>query len=98
MGHAYHDRTDWWNYILSVPAPRFVVVQDIDDEHPYHGFVIDDDDGVAGSGCSSRGRHALLVRRLVVVSTGRYMLIVAPLPTFESNWPAQSRAKRLGVS
>ncbi len=25
----YADRTDWWNYILSVPAPRVVVVQDV---------------------------------------------------------------------
>lgn len=26
---AYPDRTDWWDYIVSVPAPRVVVVQDI---------------------------------------------------------------------
>ena len=26
---AYPDRTDWWDYILSVPAPRVVVVQDV---------------------------------------------------------------------
>ena len=26
---VYGDRTDWWDYILSVPAPRVVVVQDI---------------------------------------------------------------------
>jgi regulator of RNase E activity RraA len=25
----YPDRTDWWDYIVSVPAPRVVVVQDI---------------------------------------------------------------------
>ncbi|MCX6926071.1 MAG: RraA family protein [Verrucomicrobia bacterium] len=25
----YPDRTDWWDYILSVPAPRVVVVQDV---------------------------------------------------------------------
>jgi len=24
----YPDRTDWWDYILSVPAPRVIVVQD----------------------------------------------------------------------
>ena len=29
-GRAYLDRTDWWNHILSVPAPRVVVIQDID--------------------------------------------------------------------
>jgi regulator of RNase E activity RraA len=27
-GPAYHDRTDLWEYIRSVPAPRVVVVQD----------------------------------------------------------------------
>jgi 4-hydroxy-4-methyl-2-oxoglutarate aldolase len=25
----YGDRTDWWDYILTVPAPRVVVVQDV---------------------------------------------------------------------
>lgn len=25
---VYSDRTDWWDYILSLPAPRVVVVQD----------------------------------------------------------------------
>jgi 4-hydroxy-4-methyl-2-oxoglutarate aldolase len=28
-GDAYLDRTDWWDYIVSVPAPRVVVVQDM---------------------------------------------------------------------
>ncbi len=39
VGHHYHDRTDWWNYIASVPAPRFVVVQDIDEKPGLGGFV-----------------------------------------------------------
>ena len=30
-GHHYLDRTDWWNYILSIPAPRVVVIQDVDE-------------------------------------------------------------------
>lgn len=29
-GHSYLDRTDWWNYLLTVPAPRIVVVEDAD--------------------------------------------------------------------
>lgn len=29
-GHAYLECTDWWNSILSIPAPRVVVVQDLD--------------------------------------------------------------------
>jgi len=30
LGHRYVDRTDWWNSILSVPAPRLVFVEDVD--------------------------------------------------------------------
>ncbi len=26
---AYPDRTDWWDYVLSLPAPRVVVLQDV---------------------------------------------------------------------
>lgn len=28
-GRAYPDRTDWWDYVLSLPAPRVLVVQDV---------------------------------------------------------------------
>src|SRR5882724_1236707 len=31
VGHNYLDRTDWWTHINTVPAPRIVVVQDVDD-------------------------------------------------------------------
>jgi len=27
---SYHDRADWWNSILQVPAPRIVVLEDLD--------------------------------------------------------------------
>jgi 4-hydroxy-4-methyl-2-oxoglutarate aldolase len=39
VGHSYYDRTDWWNYIVSVPPPRVVVVQDIDDRPGQGAFV-----------------------------------------------------------
>ncbi len=39
VGHQYHDRTDWWTYIASMPPPRFVVVQDIDERRGLGGFV-----------------------------------------------------------
>jgi regulator of RNase E activity RraA len=29
-GHAYLERTDWWNHVVSQPAPRVVVIQDLD--------------------------------------------------------------------
>jgi len=28
-GSVYLDRTDWWDYVVTVPAPRVVVVQDL---------------------------------------------------------------------
>ena len=28
-GNLYSDRTDWWDYILSLPAPRIVVIEDM---------------------------------------------------------------------
>lgn len=39
VGHSYHDRTDWWNYIVSVPPPRIVVVEDVD-ERPGTGALL----------------------------------------------------------
>lgn len=39
VGDQYHDRTDWWTYIASMPAPRFIVVQDIDERRGLGGFV-----------------------------------------------------------
>ena len=39
VGHAYADRTDWWNAILATPAPRIVVVQDVDDRPGIGAFV-----------------------------------------------------------
>lgn len=30
-GGAYVDRTDWWGHILTIPAPRIVVIQDVDE-------------------------------------------------------------------
>lgn len=35
VGHTYFDRTDWWNHVLTIPAPRVVVLQDVD---PYPGL------------------------------------------------------------
>jgi 4-hydroxy-4-methyl-2-oxoglutarate aldolase len=35
----YYERTDWWNNILSIPAPRVVVLQDLDHEPGWGAFV-----------------------------------------------------------
>jgi len=39
VGHTYRDRTDWWSYILTVPPPRIVVVQDVDERRGLGAFV-----------------------------------------------------------
>jgi len=38
-GHSYHERTDWWDHILSIAAPRIIVVQDIDKNPGLGSFV-----------------------------------------------------------
>ena len=39
VGHRYADRTDWWQAILATPAPRVVVVQDVDERPGLGAFV-----------------------------------------------------------
>jgi 4-hydroxy-4-methyl-2-oxoglutarate aldolase len=39
VGHTYRDRTDWWSYILTVPPPRVVVVEDVDERVGLGAFV-----------------------------------------------------------
>lgn len=38
-GHSYYFRTEWWNEILRVPAPRVIVVEDLDDPPGLGAFV-----------------------------------------------------------
>jgi 4-hydroxy-4-methyl-2-oxoglutarate aldolase len=40
-GRSYHDRTEWWNSILKVPAPRIVVLEDVDDPPGIGAFLGD---------------------------------------------------------
>jgi regulator of RNase E activity RraA len=35
-GRSYPDRTDWWSYLRTIPAPRVVVLEDMD-RHPGFG-------------------------------------------------------------
>ena len=39
VGSRYVERTDWWKHITGIPAPRIVVMQDID-EHPGTGAFL----------------------------------------------------------
>ena len=36
--HWYYERMDWWEYILTIPAPRVIVLQDVD-ERPGFGAL-----------------------------------------------------------
>lgn len=38
-GGAYIDRTDWWDHILTVPGPRIVVIEDVDDTPGAGAFI-----------------------------------------------------------
>lgn len=39
-GHGYsYERTDWWNHILSIPAPRVVVIEDVDNPPGLGAFI-----------------------------------------------------------
>jgi len=38
FGYSY-ERTDWWNHILSIPAPRVVVIEDLDKPAGLGAFV-----------------------------------------------------------
>ena len=39
-GHSFVNRSQWWDYILSIPAPRIVVIQDIDENGPGTGALV----------------------------------------------------------
>ncbi len=39
VGSRYEERTDWWKYISSVPAPRVLVMEDIDDPPGTGAFI-----------------------------------------------------------
>lgn len=41
VGGTFHDRTDFWNSILAIPAPRILVLEDMDDP-PGRGAFIGD--------------------------------------------------------
>jgi regulator of RNase E activity RraA len=38
-GYSYYDRADWWNHILTIPAPRIVVIEDLDERPGLGAFV-----------------------------------------------------------
>jgi len=39
VGSRYVERTDWWKHIVGVPAPRVVVIQDVDEQPGTGAFL-----------------------------------------------------------
>lgn len=38
-GRFYYDRVEWWSYLQSIPAPRFVAIEDVDPVPGLGAFV-----------------------------------------------------------
>lgn len=38
-GYFYYDRADWWSHILTIPAPRIAVIEDLDEQPGLGAFV-----------------------------------------------------------
>jgi len=38
-GGAFVDRTDWWDHILTIPGPRIVVIEDVDEKPGTGAFL-----------------------------------------------------------
>ena len=38
-GRSYYENMDWWSYLMTIPAPRFVVLQDSDQSPGTGAFV-----------------------------------------------------------
>jgi 4-hydroxy-4-methyl-2-oxoglutarate aldolase len=38
-GRCYYDRMDWWQYVVTIPEPRVMVLQDIDHQPGIGAFV-----------------------------------------------------------
>jgi 4-hydroxy-4-methyl-2-oxoglutarate aldolase len=38
-GGQYVDRTDWWNHLLTIPGPRIVVIEDVDEKPGTGAFL-----------------------------------------------------------
>lgn len=38
-GGAFVDRTDWWDHLLTIPGPRIVVIEDVDEKPGAGAFI-----------------------------------------------------------
>lgn len=47
IGRAYHENMHWWRYLASIPAPRVMILEDVDDE-PGAGALVGELHAVIG--------------------------------------------------
>ena len=73
----YYDRTDWWNHILSIPEPRIVVIEDMDQPSGLGAFIGEVNANIllalGGVGMLSNGS----VRDLDVLRLTRFQMFAA---------------------
>src|SRR5579863_1978152 len=48
-GRAYHENMHWWRYVASIPEPRVMVIEDVD-EQPGLGALVGELHAVIGRG------------------------------------------------
>jgi 4-hydroxy-4-methyl-2-oxoglutarate aldolase len=53
-GRAYHMNMHWWRYVASIPEPRVMVIQDVD-EHPGAGALVGELHAVIGLALNCTG-------------------------------------------
>ena len=73
-GGAFVDRTDWWDHILTIPGPRIVVIEDVD-EKPGSGAFIGEVHAciLHALGCVAAVTNGS-VRDLPAISEGKFKL------------------------
>ncbi|MES2594377.1 MAG: RraA family protein [Verrucomicrobiota bacterium] len=74
MGGNFPDRTDWWDHILTIPGPRIVVIEDVD-EAPGSGAFLGEVHAciLHGLGCVAAITNGS-VRDLPAINKGKFKL------------------------
>ncbi len=82
-GHSYYDRGAWWDSLLKIPAPRVVIIEDVDSKPGLGAFIGE-----------VHANILLALGCVAVVTNGA----VRDLPDFAQERPATFRRKCLGVA
>ena len=89
VGSRYDERTDWWKHIASIPAPRVVVMQDIDDPTRHRSLPGQGSrqhpEGLGCVGASNQRSRAGIARNRSQ-RTSRFLRDVLPSPAPIFTW------------